>query len=311
MSLKPISINNKKRLGVPTQGSITPKGEKSLTQYFQDIKSYSIDKLTKEEEKTLFDKIAQGDQRAKDKIVTSNLKFVISVAKTYNNQGLPFEDLINEGNIGLIKAVDHFDSEKGFKFISYAVWWIRQSILEALVHKGKNVRVPVNKRESLNKVNKMINKLEQKLHRKPTIQEIIEASKDTVIIQGKNGIDIDDLTTIMTSNVSEVSLDEPLTNGKSDESFTLHDTIPAVGSDVIPKIEKMENEIRELLGGLKQQERNIIEMCFGVLREKRYNLEEISELYSISGERVRQIRDTAIQKLRDNPKISILFDYMA
>lgn len=310
--MKPIIIQNKKKAGfTPNKAIITPRSEKSVTLYFSEINNLDASLLSKDQEKELFIKIKQGDEKAKDKVILSNLKFVISVSKNYINQGLDFEDLINEGNIGLIKAVDMFDHEKNIKFISYAVWWIRQHILQALVDKGKTVRVPINKSDSLNKVNKMISKLEQELQRKPTLDEIVEHAQE--INKGKNKpeIDADDITNILLSKMTGVSLDEPIYSKNGDEDGSLYDVIPSTGISTISNLERIENEIKDLLSNseLTRQERNIIEMSYGVLREKRYNLEEISDMYTLSRERVRQIREKALRKLRNNPKIQILFEY--
>jgi len=309
--MKPIIIKNQKKLGYKTNSIITPRNEKSISQYFSEINNLDLTILTRDQETELFQKIEQGDENAKNKVVLANLKFVISVAKNYINQGLPFEDLINEGNIGLIKSVEKFKRERGFKFISYAVWWIRQSILEALVLKGKTVRIPINKKESLIKVQKVISQLEQKLQRKPTNDEIVEFVQDINIINNKADIDTDDITSILLSNITATSLDEPIYGKNGDEDGSLYDIIPAEGISYTPKMELIENEIKDLLrsSGLTEQERCIIELSFGVLRDKRYNLEEIGELYGLSRERVRQIKEKGIRKLRNNPKIKILFEY--
>lgn len=308
MSLKPISINNKKNSN-NSSGVITPKNEKSLEHYFKEITKCNQNILTREEEVELFEKVKNGDESAKNKIITSNLKFVISVAKKYMNQGLPFEDLINEGNIGLIKAVDKFDNTKNIKFISYAVWWIRQSILQALSDKGKSIRVPVNKRDSLIRINKMISKMENMLERKPTMDEIIEAAADHNVKNTQNEINQEDIVNIMTSEVLETSFDEPI-NNKSEESYTLLETIPSPTIGVISRLEHIDREITNLLSNLSKKEANIIKLSFGILKQERHNLDEISDMYMISPERVRQIKETALRKLRDNPRVDILFDYM-
>lgn len=310
--MKRIVINNKKKLGfIPNKSIITPRSEKSVNLYFGEINNLDAALLTKTQEKELFIKIRQGDENAKNKVILSNLKFVISVSKNYINQGLDFEDLINEGNIGLMKAVDMFDHEKGWKFISYAVWWIRQAILQALVDKGKTVRIPINKTDNLNRVNQMISKLEQQLQRKPTINEIVEMAREINKDKNKPDIDADDITNILLSKMTSVSLDEPIYTKNGDEDGSLYDIIPSTGISTVNNLELIENEIRELLSNsnLTKQERNIIELNYGVLRKEKLNLEQISDMYILSRERVRQIRDKALRKLRNNPKIQILFEY--
>lgn len=310
--MKPLIIQNKKKLGyAPNKPIITPKNEKSVTLYFSEINKLDAAIMNKNQEKEIFLKIIQGDEDAKKKIIYTNLKFVISIAKMYINQGLDFEDLINEGNIGLIKAVDKFDSDKDVKFISYAVWWIRQSILQALVEKGKIVRVPINKSESLNKVNRIIAQLEQTLERKPTLDEIVDHAQAINIKSNSTEIDTDDITNILLSKISPMSLDEPLFSRNGEDEGSLYDVLPSKGISNIPKSLQIEVEIAEILStsNLSTQERNIIEMSYGVNTDKRYNLDEISDIYSISGERIRQIKLTAIRKLKYNPKIQILFDY--
>lgn len=304
--MKPLSVNNKKRNGFAICNSFTPTHEPSVVQYFNEIKNYSVESLTFEEEQEIFRKIHMGDEAAKEKIIKSNLKFVVSVAKVYQNQGLAFEDLINEGNVGLIKAVDKYDPTKGVKFLSYAVWWIRQSILQSLTDKGKSIVVPSDKRELLRIINKTISKLEQKLHRKPSVDEICNN-----IGKVKNKIVKPEVIGKLLNNEIQISsLDAPLNNSKpSDDEGTLYDLIPANGISSIPKIERITNEIDNLLKCLTEQERNIIEMDFGLFREKKFTLEEISKFYFISSERIRQIRDTALEKLRYDPNVKILFDY--
>lgn len=312
--MKPLVIQNKKKLGYsPNKAIITPRDTKSVSQYFNEINQLDASILTKAEEHELFTKIAQGDEGARKKVLLANLRFVISVAKNYINQGLPFEDLVNEGNLGLIKAVNKFETDKNVKFISYAVWWIRQAILQALVETGSTVKVPINKNVSLLKVNKIIAELEQRLERKPTLDEIVEHAQEINLKNNnsKTAIDTDDITNILLSKMTSSSLDEPISGKNGDEDGSLHDILPAEGISYVSNTESIEKEIKVLLSKLTDQERNIIEMSYGVLREKRYTLEQISEIYSLSRERVRQIKEDAIRTLRNDPSISILLEYAA
>lgn len=279
--MKPLRITN----------SITDRSTDNVNRYFQEVNKFPV--LTVEEETLLATKMKDGDEGAKQKLINSNLRFVVSVAKQFQKQGLSFEDLINEGNLGLIKAANLFDVEKGFKFISYAVWWIRQSIIHGISHTGRNVRLPSNKIDSLIKINKIISKLEQKLERLPTPDEISD-------VLGKDSVKI------MSVKTSEESLDTPISN--EDGAITM---IELLSSDHDNTLEKRELSIKvlETLGTLDPIERRVLQMYFGVGVDQVYRLEDIGDLMGKTGERIRQIKDRALKKLRYNKNVHTLKTY--
>ena len=305
--MKPIIINSNKRLGFNiARNTITPRNEESINRYFNEINGSDYNPtLTKKDEKDLHKLIKQGDKDAKNKLIKSNLRFVISVAKNYMNQGLAFEDLISEGNIGLIRAIDTFDPSKNIKFLSYAVWWIRQSIIQGLLDNGKTVRVPINKKDSLTLVNRMISKLEQNLQRPPTINEIVDYSEEL----GKP-LDSDDVGNILRSNLTHISFDAPVASNKNEENTSLYDVIPADSINYQTKTQEIIGEIDGVLSKLKPQERIIVEMFFGVMCERKYTLDEIGEVFNLTRERIRQIKDKAVRKLRNNPDIKDLHEFI-
>jgi RNA polymerase primary sigma factor len=267
---------------------ITHRADESISRYFQEINKYSM--ISAEEEVDLAVRIKAGDDDALEKLVVANLRFVISVAKQYQNQGLSFSDLINEGNLGLVKAAKKFDETRGFKFISYAVWWIRQSIIQAISEQTRIVRLPLNRLSSINKITKAIPYLEQAYEREPTdseIAEYLELSDDEVKIA--NHI-----------KKREYSFDKPLANDDSNE-FSLYDivqtnTIPATDNNTI--IESLLTNIQRALNKLSKREATVLIMSFGLFSTSSYSLHDIALKYDMSPERVRQIRSSGLLKLK-------------
>ncbi|NOX36344.1 MAG: RNA polymerase sigma factor RpoD/SigA [Calditrichaeota bacterium] len=258
----------------------------SLEKYLNEISQIPL--LKPEEEIELTKRIRQGDQEALDKLVQANLRFVVKIAKEYQNQGLPLIDLINEGNLGLIKAAKRFDETRGFKFISYAVWWIRQSILQALAEHSRVVRLPLNRVGQISKINHVVKELEQKYNREPTFEEISQ----------ELDISISDVTEALNSGNYHISLDQPIHRV---EDGTIKDIIRNPDSampdgDLIR--ESLREEIRRVLKTLSPREEKIIKMYFGIDYERPYTLEEIGERLSLTRERVRQIKERALTRLR-------------
>ncbi|MFN5598498.1 RNA polymerase sigma factor RpoD/SigA [Gemmatimonas sp.] len=260
--------------------------EGSLDQYLRDISAYPL--ISREEEAELARRIRVGDQDALDKLVRSNLRFVVSVAKKYQNQGVSLSDLINEGNLGLIRAAHKFDETKGIKFISYAVWWIRQAILQALAEQSRIVRVPLNRAGTLHRIGKRANALLQELGREATHAEIAE------------GMDITEEEVAKTMSISQVhlSLDAPLTPGEDNRLLDyLPDTQhPTPDEQTFEKA--LTEAIEESLGGLKERESKILRLYFGIDGAEPMTLEEIGSLLGITRERVRQIKEKALSRLR-------------
>ncbi|HVF41032.1 MAG TPA: RNA polymerase sigma factor RpoD/SigA [Gemmatimonadaceae bacterium] len=272
--------------------------EGSLDQYLRDISVYPL--ITREEEVTLAQRIRTNDQEALDKLVRSNLRFVVSVAKKYQNQGVSLSDLINEGNLGLIRAAHKFDETKGIKFISYAVWWIRQSILQALAEQSRIVRVPLNRAGALHRIGKRASTLLQELGRQPTHMEIAE------------GLDITEEEVAKTMLISQVhlSLDAPMTPG---EDNRLLDYLPDTTNRTPDEqtFEKALTEaIEESLSGLKERESKILRLYFGLDGEDPMTLEDIGTLLGITRERVRQIKEKALLKLRHNSRRRALESFL-
>ena len=269
--------------------SITNRESASLEKYLQEIGKEEM--LTAEEEVELAQRIRNGDQKALERLTRANLRFVVSVAKQYQNQGLTLSDLINEGNLGLLKAAERFDETRGFKFISYAVWWIRQSILQAISEQSRIVRLPLNQVGSV--------KFEQENERRPSVDEIADH------------IDLpqDKIDEAMNISGRHVSVDAPFTN---DEDSSLLDVLPNEdnpSTDMALVAESLKSEIQEALGILNERERNIIEASYGI-NQTELTLEEIGEKYGLSRERVRQIKEKAIRKLRTCTKHKILKTYL-
>ncbi len=278
--------------------SITNREQGALDKYLADIAKEPM--ITPDEEVDLAQRIKQGDQIALDRLVRANLRFVVSVAKQYQNQGLSLADLINEGNDGLIKAAQLFDETKGFKFIAYAVWWIRQAILQAVAEQSRMVRLPLNQVGMLSKVKKTASSLEQLFQRKPTIKEIAD----------ELGMEVEKIENIMKINAKEVSMDAPISN---DDDMTFIDTVVPDNNDDADSYIILETEsaaIKRSLSTLNEKERQIIIYYFGLDTNQNYTLEEIGYMMDMTRERVRQVKDKALKKLRTRSKKSLLNVYM-
>ena len=277
--------------------SITSRGSQSLEDYLNDISKQPL--LTAEEEVKLAQRIRNDDREALERLVCANLRFVVSVAKQYQNQGLTLPDLINEGNIGLIKAAEKFDETRGCKFISYAVWWIRQSILQALAEQSRMVRLPLNQVSAVSRINKLITKFEQEHERKPSADELSELIDETP----------EKIRDSLRANGRPMSMDAPL--GDGDDSTLLEvisdDNMPSTDGRMIDT--SLATEIDRMLDTLDEREKTIVEMCFGI-NNREMTLEEISEKFGLSRERVRQIREKALLKLRHSNKKSLLQEYL-
>ena len=277
--------------------SITNRESAALEKYLQEIGREEL--ISVDEEVALAQRIKKGDREALEKLTKANLGFVVSVAKQYQNQGLSLQDLINEGNLGLIKAAEKFDETRGFKFISYAVWWIRQSILQAIAEHSRIVRLPLNQVGSVNKINRMRNKFEQENERRPSIDEIAE---DMDLPEDK----IEDAIKV---NARHVSVDAPFVDG---EDNSLLDVLPnedAVMADKLLLVESLRDEIKRALQILNDRERKIIEALFGI-DQPEMTLEEVGDKYNLTRERVRQIKEKAIRRLRNNTKSKLLRSYL-
>ena len=277
--------------------SITNRESASLDKYLQEIGKEDL--ITVEEEVELAQRIRKGDQRALEKLTRANLRFVVSVAKQYQNQGLSLPDLINEGNLGLIKAAEKFDETRGFKFISYAVWWIRQSILQALAEQSRIVRLPLNLVGSLNKINKAFSRFEQEHERRPSPEELAEtldlpAEKvaDTLRVSGRH-----------------ISVDAPFVEGEDNSllDVLVNDDSPVADKTLIN--ESLSTEVERALATLTERERDIIRLFFGINCQE-MTLEEIGEKFGLTRERVRQIKEKAIRRLRHSSRSKLLKTYL-
>ena len=279
--------------------SITNRESQSLEKYLQEIGK--VDLLTPEDEVDLAIKIKDGDQRALEKLVQANLRFVVSVSKQYQNQGLSLSDLINEGNLGLIKAAQRFDETRGFKFISYAVWWIRQSILQALAEQSRIVRLPLNKVGSLNKINKAFSALEQEFEREPSAEElasILDIAKDEVE------------TTLGVAS-RHVSVDAPFAEGEDNSLLDVLENTNAPDTDShLEYGQSLRREIERSLSTLTDRQKDVIKLYFGIGVEHSLSLEDIGEEFNLTRERVRQIKDKAINKLRSTSRSKLLKNYL-
>src|ERR1700739_5033844 len=279
--------------------SITNRESQSLEKYLQEIGK--VDLITPEEEVQLAIRIKQGDQRALEKLTKANLRFVVSVAKQYQNQGLTLGDLINEGNLGLIKAAQRFDETRGFKFISYAVWWIRQSILQALAEQSRIVRLPLNKIGSINKINKAYAKLEQQLEREPTADEV--ATTMDLLPQ--------DVFETLKNNGKHVSMDAPLST--SDEGGSMYDVMEEKDSlrpDKGLLEDSLRQEIERSLNTLTPREADVIRLYFGLTGKQALTLEEIGDKFDLTRERVRQIKEKAVRRLKHTSRSKLLKSYL-
>lgn len=277
--------------------SITNRESAALDRYLQEIGHE--DMVSPEEEVELAQKIRKGDKKALEKLTKANLRFVVSVAKQYQNQGLSLPDLINEGNLGLIKAAEKFDETRGFKFISYAVWWIRQSILQAIAEQSRMVRIPLNQVGSVTKVTRELNRFEQENERKPSINEIADM------------IDLpeDKIEEALKVNTHHVSVDAPFADG---DDNSLLDVLPNANAPMADKelvMESLRSEIGRALESLNERERRVVEAFFGINMPE-MTLEEIGDKYGLTRERVRQIKEKAIRRLRQNTKNKLLKSYL-
>jgi RNA polymerase primary sigma factor len=278
--------------------SITNRESQSLEKYLQEIGK--VDLLTPEEEVDLAKRIKQGDQIALEKLTKANLRFVVSVAKQYQNQGLSLSDLINEGNLGLIKAAQRFDETRGFKFISYAVWWIRQSILQALAEQSRIVRLPLNKVGSLNKINKAFSRLEQAFEREPSSEELANELE----------IAAEEVETTLGVAARHVSMDAPFVEGEDNSLLdVLANANPGTDSSLEYK-ESLRREIDRSLGTLTERQCDVIKLYYGIGVEHPMSLEDIGEKFGLTRERVRQIKDKAINKLRGANRSKLLKSYL-
>ncbi len=277
---------------------VTNRETASLDKYLQEIGK--VDLITAEEEVELARRIKQGDDDALEKLTKANLRFVVSVSKQYQNQGLNLPDLINEGNMGLIKAAQRFDETRGFKFISYAVWWIRQSILQALAEQSRIVRLPLNKIGSINKINKAIARLEQKNEREPDSKEIA----------GELEISVTEVKESMRNAGRHVSMDAPLIQ---DEDNTMYDVLKSEES-ITPETgllyESLRKEIDRAISTLTQREADVIRLYFGLNESHPLTLEEIGEQFDLTRERVRQIKEKGIRRLKHTSRSKILKSYL-
>ena len=278
--------------------SITNRESQSLEKYLQEIGREEL--ITAEEEVRLARKIKEGDQTALDRLTKANLRFVVSVAKQYQNQGLSLPDLINEGNLGLIKAAKRFDETRGFKFISYAVWWIRQSILQALAEQSRIVRLPLNQVGSLNKISKAYSRLEQEFEREPSPEEIskileipMEKVSDTMRVSGKH-----------------VSMDAPFVQGEDNSLLDVLENSDSPRADHFLMNESLQREIERSLNTLTEREREVVKLFFGIGMNHGLTLEEIGAKFDLTRERVRQIKEKAIRRLRHKSRSKLLKAYL-
>jgi RNA polymerase primary sigma factor len=279
--------------------SITNRESQSLEKYLQEIGKVEL--ISPEEEVKLAIRIKQGDQKALDKLTKANLRFVVSVAKQYQNQGLSLPDLINEGNLGLIKAAQRFDEPRGFQVISYAVWWIRQSILQALAEQSRIVRLPLNKVGLTNRIQKAYSHLEQEFEREPSAEELAELLE----------LDIEEVSSTLGIAARHVSMDTPLSEG---EDNTLIDVLINPNAELansnIEHKESLKQEIDRSLKTLTERQKEVICFFFGIGVDHPMSLEDIGEKFNLTRERVRQIKDKAITKLRGNSRSKMLRSYL-
>jgi len=279
--------------------SITNRESQSLEKYLQEIGK--VDLITPEEEVKLARLIKQGDQKALDRLTKANLRFVVSVAKQYQNQGLSLPDLINEGNLGLIKAAQRFDETRGFKFISYAVWWIRQSILQALAEQSRIVRLPLNKVGLTNRIQKAYSQLEQEFEREPSAEELATMLE----------IDIEEVSATLGISARHVSVDTPLAEGEDNTLLDVLENPNAVKTDnELAHTESLKVEIERSLKTLTERQKEVICYFFGIGVDHPMSLEDIGEKFSLTRERVRQIKDKAITKLRTVNRCKLLRTYL-
>ncbi len=267
--------------------SITNRESAALEKYLQEISKETM--ISAEEEVELAQRIKKGDQKALERLTRANLRFVVSVAKQYQNQGLSLPDLINEGNLGLLKAAERFDETRGFKFISYAVWWIRQSILQAISEQSRIVRLPLNQVGSVNKINREINRFEQINERRPSVDEIAE----------KIDLPQEKIDEAMNINGHHISVDAPFVEGEDNSLLDVmtNNNAPLADNELVE--ESLRSEIQNALNALNERERNVVEASYGI-NQPELTLEEIGSKFGLTRERVRQIKEKAIRKLRNS-----------
>lgn len=277
--------------------AITNRENASLDKYLQEIGHEEL--ISAEEEVELARRIKTGDRKALEKLTKANLRFVVSVAKQYQNQGLSLPDLINEGNIGLLKAAEKFDETRGFKFISYAVWWIRQSILQAIAEQGRVVRLPLNQVGSVNRINKVLSKFEQENERRPSVDEIAD----------KTDLPHEKIEDVLKVNTRQVSVDAPMADGDGTSmiDFMQSDSDSSTDEELLK--ESLRAEIASALSVLNDRERNVIEAFYGI-NQPECTMEEIGKKYGLTRERVRQIREKAIIRLKQNTQNKMLKAYL-
>ena len=277
--------------------SITNRDGESLDKYLQEISKEEL--LTVEEEVELAARVKKGDQKALETLTRANLRFVVSVAKQYQHQGLSLPDLINEGNLGLIKAAERFDETRGFKFISYAVWWIRQSILQAIAEQSRIVRLPLNQVSSVNKISQVLSRFEQENERRPSVDEISE----------QVDLPLEKIDEALSINGKHVSVDAPFADGEDNSllDVLVNDNSPSADKQLV--LESLRQEIQKALSCLNERERMIIEAYYGI-EQPEMTLEEIGTRYGLTRERVRQIKEKAIRRLRNNTQNKMLKSYL-
>ena len=277
--------------------SITNRESAALEKYLQEISKEAM--ISAEEEVELAQRIKKGDPKALERLTKANLRFVVSVAKQYQNQGLSLPDLINEGNLGLLKAAERFDETRGFKFISYAVWWIRQSILQAISEQSRIVRLPLNQVGSVNKINREINRFEQLNERRPSVDEIAE----------KVDLPQEKIDEAMAINGHQISVDAPFIEGEDNSLLDVMANSDAPLADNQLVEESLKSEIQNALSALNERERNVVEASYGI-NQPELTLEEIGTKFGLTRERVRQIKEKAIRKLRNSKANKFLKTYL-
>jgi len=276
----------------------TKRESQSLDKYFNEIGKVTL--LTPEQEVELALKIKEGDAEALEKLTKANLRFVVSVAKQYQNQGLSLGDLINEGNLGLIKAARRFDETRGFKFISYAVWWIRQSIMQALAEQSRIVRLPLNRVGALNKIGKAYSTLEQEYEREPSPEELADELH----------MDVDDVSEAMTLSAKHLSMDAPFASNEENRLLDVLENEDLPSPDTTLMSESLKEEVGRALSKLAEREAEVIRLYFGFETDEPLTLEEIGERFNLTRERVRQIKEKAIRRLRNTTRSKELKKYL-
>jgi len=285
-------------VGMRITRQFTTRENQSLDKYLQEIGKVEL--LTPEQEIELAVRMKKGDQAALEQLTKANLRFVVSVAKQYQNQGLSLGDLINEGNLGLIKAARRFDETRGFKFISYAVWWIRQSILQALAEQSRIVRLPLNRVGAINKIGRTYSSLKQEFEREPSAEEIAEALE----------MDVQEISDTLKISSKQISVDAPFVSGEENSLLDVIEDIQQPSPDTELISESLKEEIKSVLSILPDREAEVIKLYFGLEGEYAMTLEEIGEKFNLTRERVRQIKEKAIRKLRHNSKSKVLKSYL-